>query len=54
MIAHPELYHYSEEENKLELTAAFAELNEDFKGFENYLGLLNDKSWVFLYPRING
>lgn len=54
MIAHPELYHYSEDENKLELTAAFAELDEEFKGFENYLELLNDKSWVFLYPRING
>lgn len=36
MIANKQLWSYSEDENKLELQAAFAELNEEFKGFENF------------------
>ena len=53
-MAHPELYKYTEDEAKLELTAAFQELNEDFKGYENYVTLLKANQWVYLYPRING
>jgi len=54
MLQHPELYHYQEEEEKMELNAAFAEPNEEFKGIENKLSLLNPRQWVYLYPRING
>lgn len=38
MIAHKELFKYTDEnEVKLELSAAFSDLNEEFKGFENYM-----------------
>ncbi|CAL5976758.1 Radial_spokehead-like protein [Hexamita inflata] len=54
MIKNPHLFKYAEDENKLELTTAFAEAAEEFKGFENYLTLLSERQWVYLFPRING
>ena len=54
MIHHKDLFSYGEDETKLELTAAFSELAEEFKGFENYITLLNKENWAFLFPRING
>lgn len=54
MAENPSLYKYGEDETALELTAAFAELNEEFRGYENVDELLNLRQWGYLYPRING
>lgn len=54
MMENPELYKYGEDETQLELTAAFAEPNEEFRGYENVADLLNIYQWGYLYPRING
>ena len=54
MFADPTLYKYGEDETQLELTAAFAEPNEEFRGYENVDDLLNIRQWGYLYPRING
>lgn len=54
MAEDPSLYRYGEDETALELTAAFAEPNEEFRGFENVDDLLNVRQWGYLYPRING
>ena len=54
MLALPDIWRYSEDEERLELEAAFAELNEEFRGYEAAETLLSAREWQYLLPRISG
>lgn len=54
MRENPDLWKAREDDEPLDLTAQFAERDEEFRGYDSAAELLSLDAWAYLYPRING